>query len=78
MTVYYAEEGFQPTKSDIALVGLVEYWEGIAAQAIDFFTEKEWFMNWVCSHYYREDADTHRFTASACWDIVKLGSSDGE
>lgn len=73
--MYYAEEGFQPKKLDMALVGRVEYWEDIASQAVDFFREKEWFMNWVCSNYFD---DTHRFTASTCWDIAKLGSSDGE
>lgn len=73
MSVYYAEEGFQPDKLDMALVGKIEYWMNIAEQAYDFFNEKEWFMNWVTSHYFD---DEHRFTASACWDIVRLGKED--
>lgn len=73
MTVYYAEEGFQPEKFDSALVGITEYWLHIADQAYDFFTEKEWFMNWVTSHYF---GDEHRFAASACWDIIRLGQDE--
>lgn len=69
LTVYYAEEGFQPSKLDMAQVGKAEYWLHIADQAYDFFAEKEWFMNWVVSHYFE---DEHRFAASACWDIVRL------
>lgn len=74
MSVYYAEEGFQPTKLDMALVGRADYWEDIATQAISFFNEKEWFMNWVTSHYFD---DEHRFAASVCWDLVQLKLMDG-
>lgn len=74
MTVYFAEEAFQPKKRDMALVGRADYWEDIAGQAFQFFTSKEPFMNWVCSHYFE---DEHRFTASVCWDIVQLKMMNG-
>jgi hypothetical protein len=75
LTVFFAEEGFQPYKLDMALVGQVGYWYDIAEQAVDFFSTKEPFMNWVCRRY---PEDTHRFTASLCWDIAILEEVEGD
>lgn len=47
----------------------VEWWEEAARRAFRFFPDKAEFMEWVTSSY---GSDENRFTASVCWDIVKL------
>jgi len=47
----------------------VQWWEEAARRAVRFFPDKAEFMEWVNSSYSSEE---NRFTASVCWDIVKL------
>ena len=67
LLVFWGESGFQPNKLDVALVGLVDYWEHIADQAVQFFNGKTFFMNWVCANYFD---DEHRRMADGCWDLA--------
>ena len=66
--IYSGRWPFYPETLDIMDVGMVDYWENIAEQAVDFFYYKQDFMEWVFDTY--ESAD-HRQAAEGCWDLVK-------
>jgi hypothetical protein len=61
-------EMFLPDRLDILETDKVQYWETIAQQAVEFFSSKEDFMDWVCKHY---GSDDNRRTADGAWVLVK-------
>jgi hypothetical protein len=66
---------FTPNRMDILETDKLEYWENIAVQAVEFFSSKEDFMEWVCTHYF---ADDNRRTADGAWDLVKYMQDNPE
>jgi hypothetical protein len=66
---------FTPNRMDILETDKLEYWENIAVQAVEFFSSKEDFMEWVCAHYF---ADDNRRTADGAWDLVEYMQDNPE
>jgi hypothetical protein len=79
VTVYYGDYPFYPnylgSNVDSSETDKLDYWEHVARQAVDFFSSKEDFMEWVCSHY---GSDENRFAADGSWDLVKYIKEDPE
>lgn len=70
MTIFYGDYPFKPKFPDRDLIETDKpaYWEIIANQAIDFFSSKDDYMEWVCANYF---LDANRATADMSWDLVK-------
>lgn len=69
MTIFFGNYAFNPKypERDLIETDKPAYWEDIAEQAFDFFSDKEDFMEWVCSHYFLE---ANRISADMSWDLV--------
>lgn len=70
MTVTYGDYPFYPQmpERDLIETDKPAFWEIIARQAVGFFSHKDDFMEWVCSHYF---LDENRLVADMSWDLIK-------
>lgn len=70
LTIFFGDYPFHPKIPDRDLIEIDKpaYWEDIAEQALEFFSHKDDYMEWVCSHYFLEE---NRIVADMSWDLVK-------
>jgi len=57
LTVFYGNYAFYPRypERDLIETDKPAFWEDIAEQALRFFSNKDDFMEWVCSNYFLDE-----------------------